>query len=430
MLSYDRGQDCIKMLCKDLKKEQNHLLEKKEMIALTDKENKSYENQKRCYIWKTRLTKDNKKVRDHCHFIGKYRGAAHNKCNMNYKITKDIPVIFHSSSTYAYHLMIKELVKEFEGEFECLGENTEKYIIFFISINKNITKKDKDGNDKIVNIPYRLKFVDSYRFMSAPLSSLVDNLSDGLHKCKDCESSIEYINARDSKVVFKCLNCNKNYNIDFNNELINRFSSTYNFSERDINKFILLLRKAVYPYEYMDSWERFDETSLPNKENFYSCLNMEDITDIDYKRAKKVFREIKINNLGGYHDLYVKSDTLLLADILENFRNMCLETHELDPAYFLSLPELAWQVCFKITGTELELLTDRNMLLMVEEGIKGEITQVSHGYAKANNKYMKNYDKNEESSFLMYLDANNLYGCPMTEKLPVGGFKWVKMHLK
>ena len=105
--------------------------------------------------------------------------------------------------------------------------------------------------------------------MSAPLSSLVDNLSDGLHKCKDCASSLEYINAEDSKIVFKCLNCNKNYNKDINKELIDRFSSTYNFYEGDINKFILLLRKGVYPYEYMDSWERFYETSLPSKKTIF-----------------------------------------------------------------------------------------------------------------------------------------------------------------
>ena len=157
----------------------------------------------------------------------------------------------------------------------------------------------------------------------------------------------------------------------------------------------------------MDSWERFDETSLPKKENFNSCLNMEDITDIDYKHARKVFREFKINNLGDYHNLYLKSDTLLLADIFENFRNKCLETYELGPVYFLSLPRLSWQACLKMTGLELELLTDPNMLLIIEEGIRCGITQVSHGYGKANNRHMKNYDKNEESLFLMYLDANN-----------------------
>ena len=180
----------------------------------------------------------------------------------------------------------------------------------------------------------------------------------------------------------------------------------------------------------MDGWETFDETSLPSKKLFYSCLKMGDIIDIDYKHAKRGFREFKINNLGGYHDLYKKSDTLLLADIFENFRNECLETYQLDPAYFLSLPGLAWQACLRMTGVELKLLTDPNMLFMVEEGIRGGITQVSHVYAKANFKYMKNYDKNEESSYLEYLDANNLYGCPMTEKLSVAGFNWVKSTSK
>ena len=121
----------------------------------------------------------------------------------------------------------------------------------------------------------------------------------------------------------------------------------------------------------------------------------------------------------------MKSDTLLLADIFENFRNKYLERFKLDPAYFLSLPGLAWQACLKITGVEIELLTDPNMFLMVKEETRGGITQVSHGYAKANNKYMKIYDKNEESSFLEHLDANDLYGYPLTEKMPVGNFKWV-----
>ena len=164
---------------------------------------------------------------------------------MNYKITKNIPAIFHNGSAYDYHLIIKRLVKEFEGEFECLGENTEKYITFSVPINKKNYKKDKDGNDKIVNIPYRLKFIDNYRFMPASLSSLVDNLSHGLHKCKDCESSLEYINGEDSKVVFKCLNCNKDYNKDFNKELINRFSSTYNFCKGDINKIIFAKKRSL-----------------------------------------------------------------------------------------------------------------------------------------------------------------------------------------
>ena len=204
-----------------------------------------------------------------------------------------------------------------------------------------------------------------------------------------------------------------------NKKLIKRFAGTYSFCNNDLNKFILLLRKGVYPYEHMDNWERFHETSLPSKESFYSNLNMEDIDDIDYRHGNNVFNKFKLNNLGDYHDLHVQSDPLLLADVFENFTDMCLKEYELDPAHFLSLPGLAWQACFKKTNVELELLTDYDMLLMVEEGIRVGICHSIHRYAKANNKYMKN------SSYIQYLEANNLYGWAMSKKLPVNGFKWI-----
>ena len=176
----------------------------------------------------------------------------------------------------------------------------------------------------------------------------------------------------------------------------------------------------------MGNWERFEETSLPSKESFYSNLNMENIDDIDYRYGNNVFKRFKFKNLGEYHDLYVQSDTLLLADVFENFRKTCLKVYELDPAHFLSLPGLAWQVCLKKTNVKLELLTDYGMLLMVEEEIRGGICHSIHRYAKANNKYMNNYDKNEESSYIQYLDANNLYVWAMSQKLSVNKFKWVK----
>ena len=153
---------------------------------------------------------------------------------------------------------------------------------------------------------------------------------------------------------------------------------------------------------------------------------MEDIDDIDFRHSNNVFKRLELENLGDYHDLYVQSDTLLLADVFENFRDMCLIEYELDPAHFLSLPGLAWQACLKKNNIELELLTDYDMLLMVEEGIRGGIHSHSiHRYAKANNKYMKNYNNNEESSYIQYLDANNLYGWAMSKKLSVNGFRWL-----
>ena len=263
--------------------------------------------------------------------------------------------------------------------------------------------------------------------MSSSLSKLVDNLSEGIHnnKCSDCESNLDYIKIKNGKLLLKCFNCNSYYKKKFNKDLIKKFKNTYSFCNNGLNKFILLLRKGTYPYEYMDSWEKFNETSLPSKEDFYSNLNMEDIDDIDYRLDNNVFKGFKLENLGDYRDLYVQSDTLLLADVFENFRDMCLKEYELDPAHFLSLPGLAWQACLKKTNIELELLADYDMLLMVEEGIRGRICHSIHRYAKANNKYMKNYNNNEESSYIQYLDANNLYGWAISKKLPVNEFKWL-----
>ena len=255
-----------------------------------------------------------------------------------------------------------------------------------MSIKKQIIKKDKYGNDKATKISCKIKFIDSCRFMSTSLSNLVSNLSEGLHndKCIDCKSCLDYMTTKDEQLIFRCFRCKKNYEKDFNKELIQRFANIYEFCNGDLNKFILLLRKGVYPYEYMDSWERFNETSLPDKEAFYSNLNMEDITDVDYKHVKIVLKNLIYKNLGDYHDLHVQSDTLLLADVFENFRNVCIKVYELDLAHFLSAPGLAWQACLKKTVVKLELLTDVDMLLMIEKGIIGGICHAMHRYAKIN----------------------------------------------
>ena len=182
---------------------------------------------------------------------------------MRYKIPKEIPVVFRNGSTYDYHFIIKKLVKEFDGNFECLGENTEKYKTFSVPIKKTIDNKD-------IEITYKIKFIDSYRFMSSSLSKLVDNSSEGIHndKCTDCKSCLDYIKTKNENLILKCFNCEQYYKKTFNKELIKRFASTYEFCYKDFNKFILLLRKGVYPYEYMDNWEKFNEMSLPSKESF------------------------------------------------------------------------------------------------------------------------------------------------------------------
>ena len=425
-LNYYRGNDCMKKFCKDLREHATKIInyEKKKMIPLTTEEKIHYNKQKTCYICKKEFNindEKNYKVRDHCHYTGKYRDAAHNICNLRYKVPKEIPIVFHNGSTYDYHFIIKELVKELEANFQCIGENTEKYITLSLPIKKKIENKD-------IEITYKIKFIVSYRFMSSSLSKLVENLSEGIHnnKCLDCGSCLDYVRiTKNEKIILEFYNCKQRYKKKFNQDLIKKFKNAYSFCNNDLNKFVLLLRKGVYPYEYMNSWERYTKTSLPSKEDFYSNLNMEDIDDIDHRHGNNVFKRFKLENLGQYHDLYVQSDTLLLADVFENFRNMCVKVYKLDPAHFLSLPGVAWQACLKKTKIELELLTDYDMLLMVEEGIRGGICHSIHRYAKANNKYMKNYNNNEESSYIQYEDANNLYGWAMSKKLPVNGFKWL-----
>ena len=155
---------------------------------------------------------------------------------------------------------------------------------------------------------------------------------------------------------------------------------------------------------------------------------MENIADADHKHVKRVRKDIKIKNLGEYHNLYVKRNTLLLVDVFESIPRKCIEIYELDSTIFLSAPGLAWQACLNKTEIELELLTDIDMLLIIEKEIRGGICHTMHQYGKANNKYIKNYNKDEESSYSMYWDANNLYGWWMSQKLPVHDFKWEKTH--
>ena len=287
-LTYYRGEDCMKRFCKGLKDHATKIIDfkKKTMIPLTKEEEDNYNKENTCYICKKDFNNDGK-VRDHCHFTGKYRGAAHNTCNLRYKIRKNIPVIFHNGSTYDYHFIIKELACEFDGNFECLGENTEKYITFSVPIKKKIENKN-------IDITYKIKFIDSFRFMATSLSKLVDNLTDNIHndKCIKCKSNLCFVRTMNEKLIFKCIDCEKGYEKEFNKELIERFANTYKFCDNDLNKFIMLLRKGFYPYEYIDGWDKFNEKIIPSKELFYSNLTLENISETDYAHANNIFKKL------------------------------------------------------------------------------------------------------------------------------------------
>ena len=369
----DAMQKFVESLEKDVKEIAN--IPKVDMI-FGKEEAERFNKETKCWICKEDLNDD--KVRDHCHFTGRYRGAAHNKCNLNYKKSKFIPVVFHNLSGYDSHLFIKNLSFT-AGNIDCIPNNEEKYISFtkHIKVGSYI---NKEGETK--PIIYKIRFIDSFKFMSTSLDSLVNNLPE---------------------------------------EAFTNLKKYYMG-----NKFSLVKRKGVYPYEYMNSLERFKENKLPPKESFYSTLTGEDISDEDYQHAQKVWEAFKTKSMEGYLELYNETDVLLLADVFENFRDICLENYKLDPAHYFIAPSLAWDACLKMTNVKLELLTDIDMLLMVEKGIRGGVSMVSTRYSKANNKYMGDkFNLSEPSKYIQYLDANNLYGAAMSMKLPTHGFKWM-----
>ena len=371
----DVAQIFVNMLEENVKSIYKRFDKPKKMI-FGAKEREEFDGATECWICHGELGGD--RVRDHCHLTGKYRGAAHNKCNLQYRKPKFIPVVFHNLSGYDSHLFIKNLGVT-EGNINCIPNNEEKYISFSKDI---VVDEYTNKAGKVVDVKQQLRFIDSLKFMASSLDKLVENLD------KNC-----------------CVNTGKFYKG---------------------KQLSLLMRKGVYPYEYASSCEIFNDEQLPPKEAFYSKLSDEDISDDDYKHALAVWEEFDMKTFKDYHDLYNVSDVLLLADVFENFRGVCMENYHLDPAWYYTAPGLAWDAALKITEVELELLSDPDMLLMIEKGIRGGISMISNRHGKANNSYMGDeYDDKRATKYITYLDANNLYGWAMCKPLPTRDFKWM-----
>ena len=312
-LTQYRGSDCVEKFCEHIISEAKRLYNsfpEKPMEPLTESQIIEYKKATKCQIClKPFWDECNRKVRDHCHYTGLYRGAAHSFCNLKYSIPKYIPVVFHNLAGYDAHLFIRELSK-YTSCIGAIAKNVEDCISF--SINVEVGKYiDKNGIECVKEI--ELRFIDSFKFMSSSLDSLVNNLAKG-------------------ELQF--------FGFESYNEIQHK----------------LLIRKGIYPYEYVDSWDKFDETSLPSIESFYSSLNMSGISDSDYEHARSVWREFRIKNIGEYHDLYLRTDVVLLSNVFVSFRRVCLENYGLNPSHFYTAPGLAWKACLKKTGVKLKLL--------------------------------------------------------------------------
>ena len=330
-----------------------------------------------CHICGEKYTEKDVRVRDHCHITGKFRGSAHQECNLKLRIKPEnikIPVIFHNLRGYDSHFIMQqigEIAKKHaytnkKGEKQDLNinaipNNMEKYMAFML------------GN--------HLTFINSFQFMSSSLDKLVSNLP---------KDNLIYT----SKV----------------------------FKGKRLN---LMSQKGVYPYDFMDSFEKFNQMELPTKDQFYSILNDQHIMDDEYDHAKKVWKTFKLKNMGEYHDLYLGSNVLLLTDVFENFRKTCMQYYKLGPCHYFTSPGLSWDAMLKMTNIKLELMVDIDMFQFIEKGMRGGVSYIANRYRKANNKYMKEYDEKVPSKYIMYLDANNLYGWAMSQYLPTGNFKWM-----
>ena len=374
-----RGEMAIQKFMKDMLAEvkyckkviKEHFTEPLEM---TEEEEESFQRAEECHICKRPYDASDKRVRDHCHVTGEYRGSAHESCNLNFSVPNKIPVVFHNLQGYDSHFIMQEIGnivkknayfdkegKKHEMSINVIPCNMEKYLAFMLGQN--------------------LVFIDSFQFMSSSLSNLVNNLPAEAFK--------------HTGQVFQG------------------------------EQLSLMTKKGVYPYDYMNSFEKFEDSRLPKKEDFFSIMNNEHITDEEYQHAQNVWNEFGLTSMGEYHDLYLKSDILLLTDVFENFRKTCQQYYELDPAHYFTSPGLSWDAMLKMTNIELELISDVDMFQFIEKGMRGGISYIANRYGKANNKYMKNYNPEEASKYIMYLDANNLYGWAMSQYLPTGGFEWL-----
>lgn len=310
-----------------------------------------------CHICEKPFEKDEQRVRDHNHANGKFRGFSHSICNLNYQDRREIPVVFHNLSNYDAHLLIRKLATQMGGEIVIIPNNSEQYIAFTKTVEGSMHPKEED---------IKFKFVDSFRFLPGSLSELAS-----------------LIPAEKKRILYA--EFGKKYTPDL---------------------LQMLERKGVFPYDYIDGIHRLYETTLPTSEQFYNQLNDEHISEADYKFACRVWEKFQIKTLGEYSDLYLKTDVLLLADVFQNFRNICHEIYELEALSYYSAPGLSFSAMLKYTKVKIELVQDPDIIFFLERGIRGGISQSSQKYARANNRYMDDFDPEKKENYLMYLDGN------------------------
>lgn len=389
-----RGPDCTKIFVESLYGKlksmfENLVLNNVQPMIFTAADKARFDRFHHCHICKREIV--GRKVRDHDHQTGKFRGAACDNCNKKYYLTKEVSVFFHNLSKYDAHLFISDLAKlNGQSNIDIIASTDETYISFMKPVEIIRDRNPSDDPTSHDKVYLKVKFKDSFRFFPGSLEAQAANLQ-----------SSQYIKTE------------KFLSNDYDPALIE-----------------LLKRKGVFPYEHIKSFDNYDETELPPKDAFsisYDGQTREPISDEDYEHAKEVYRRARCRNLGAYNDLYLKTDVLILADVFENFRKISMrsDTYRLDPVHYYTLPGFSWDAMLKHTNVELELLSDLKMVNFMNNGIRGGLVQASHRYAEANNPDIENFDDTKEQSYIMYFDVNNLYGYAMSHALPLDEFCWM-----
>ena len=373
----DIGKKFVESLEKDLK-EVYKILKTVVPIKISEQEEESFKNTIKCYAFGLDLKEDDR-VRDHCHLTGKYRGAAHSKCNLKMRTPKFVPVLFHNLEGYDSHLFVKSL----GGKVSCIPKTDEKYISF----SKYIEINDNTRNEEEMHL---IRAVRAMKWTKEEIAEMVDwtdeeidqvlNLTDEEMECGKAILKPETLEIRflDSvKFTLKPLNA-----------LVKGLGDDqFKSLEKEMGDNELLKKKGVFPYEFTTDFGKLNVNKLPPKSKFYSRLNDSNITE-EYKHAKNVWKEFNCKTMRDYHDLYLKTDVLLLSDVMENYRNTCIDNYKLDPLWHYTAPGLAWDAALKVSKIKLELITDPDMYLTVENGIRGGISTIMKRYAKANNLYV------------------------------------------
>ena len=378
----DAGAVFIDTVLEQAERAINYFKENSKPLQMGKEEEERFQKENTCHLCEETIYDEDDKVRNHDHVTGKFLGACHNRCNLSYKQNYKVSVALHNLKGFDQNCILKSIKKR-HPDPQVIGQTLEKYISFSIG---------------------RVVFKDTFQFLANSLSNLTENLKADKERSLEENFSItlKYFNKRWKKELEE-----KGRNID--------------------EAFKMITSKLIFPYRYIDSFEKFEETEIPSQEKFFNDLSEESVSDELYANFKRLWFLFDLKNIGELSDLYVAVDTALLADIFENLRRVSFSTIGLDPAHSFTAAGLSWSGALKVGKLKIEIPQSKEIHDFIDNNLRGGVAQGSIPYSKANNPLLKDYDSTKPISYIYFFDCNGLYARAMEEKLPYND--WVKVDV-